>query len=626
MKKFIALGLAVCLISAGSALAQTVSYGDPNISGNPADNTEHWQEGWPVPMQVTTQDVKYEFDGKTLDIPFKLDGSRGTVYLVVYTKDANPQYDGGLGRGGPGQAILRASGLDTMVSVSAGQLFSEGDNFISWDGLDYHGNQVPAGDYEFFLFAMNDVDKPTYITNVGNVWTQIGFDAISDPPVLWWTPGGAGGGINKTVMGSELISNPSAWTNFEIPWMNERRGIEGTFWDLGSYAIDPQDPTIHYITNYEDEEDTPEGTFSTGLWRVKYDEAAGTILPDENWGGDADRGWMVLEGRLPTTAMTADARHPWQADDGYIYLSWRDADHEPLTPGILKIDRDGGEVADIIDMSDIYVQEQADGSLKVDGPFGLDVDERGFYATGYWQRPGSFPSSISLDGDILWVNQNGDGFGDRYTDEEAETLGLTQPTGLLAIHNTVGKFNMAMAAGMSKPYNAVVYGPDGAGLLKLVLPKRVSGITGETWWHATEDRTAGLYYGSAQSHLLHMPYDVEHGFITEGVSTAVEEVAQAELPEQFELVQNFPNPFNAETTIQFSVPDLGQALPTTLVVYNTAGQEIVTLVDQELDSGLYKATWDGRDALGNAVGTGVYLYTLKAGEQFSESKRMTLLK
>ncbi len=629
MRKILALALAAGLIMAGSALAQTVSYGDPNVtSNNPADNADHWRMGQPlVNLQIATQDVKYEFDGSRLNIPFTLNGSRATVYLVVYTKGANPQYAGGLGNGGPGGAVLRASGLDTMIFVSDGQLFPEGDNVITWDGVDWGGNPAGAGDYEFFLFGINDVDNPSHISSTGNVWTEFGWDNQSDPQVLWWTPGGAGGGIHKTILGTNFGENPGSEEVFDIPWMNERRGgIEGTFWDIGSYNVDPTDPNIHYATNYENEADTPEGTSSTGIWRLRYDPGAGTILPDEDWGGDTDRGWLVHEERLPNNAMTADARHPWQGDDGFLYVGWRDCCHEPLTPGILKIDRAGGEVADIIDMTDIYVVEQADGSFSVDGPFGIDIDERGFYTTGYWQRPGSFPASVTLEGDILWYNTNGDGFGDRYTDDEAAALGLDQPTGMMAIHNTVGKFHMAMAAGMSKPYNAVVYGPDGAGLLKLVTPKRATGITGETWWHATEDHTAGLYYSSAQGQQLHIPYDVEHGFISEGVQTVVEEVAAAALPTSYELKDNYPNPFNPETTIEFSIPDLGKAIPVTLTVYNTAGQEVARLADEELDAGFYKSTWDGLNAQGQPVGSGVYLYTLQIGQEFTESKQMTLLK
>ena len=508
----------LCLLCSTSILAQSVFYGDPNVSGNPAQNPSYWREGLPITLQITTQNAPYGFGGQPLDIPFTLEGSRATVRLAVYTKGANPQYPGGLGRGGPGNALLRASGIDTFIAVTEGRLFSEGDNVFSWDGLDYHGKPIPPGTYDFFLIGLNDVDKPTYISNSGNVWTQVGWDTSVDPPHIWWTPGNANGreAVNKSIWGSNYISNPRTWEKFAVPWMNERRGIEGTFWDIASYNIDPQDPTLHYALNYRNQDDSVDR--GTGIWRIKYDEAVGTLLPDENWGGDSDRGWLQWEGRLPSAAMTSDPHHPWLGDDGFLYVAWRDHLFKPYTPGILKIDRAAGEVVEIIDFSDIYVgpSEQPDGSFKINGPFGIDLDEERFYATGMWQDPGSYPSSTSLDGEIMWINQNGDGFTDRYTDDEAEARGLTQPTGLLSIHGSVGKWKLFMASGTSVPHKAELYGPDGAGLLKVFVPYSYFQHSGETWWHATEDKTAGLYWSSGQAHLMHSPFDVERGSIMPG--------------------------------------------------------------------------------------------------------------
>ena len=122
-----------------------------------------------------------------------------------------------------------------------------------------------------------------------------------------------------------------------------------------------------------------------------------------------------------------------------------------------------------------------------------------------WQNQGSFPSSVAHDGDILWINQNGDGFTDRFSDAEAEAMGLSQPTGLLSIHGSVGKWNLFMASGTSVPHKAELYGQDGAGLLKIYAPKSAFQHSGETWWHATEDKTAGLYWSSGQAYLMHSP-------------------------------------------------------------------------------------------------------------------------
>jgi len=106
--------------------------------------------------------------------------------------------------------------------------------------------------------------------------------------------------------------------------------------------------------------------------------------------------------------------------------------------------------------------------------------------------------------------------------------------------------------------------------------------------------------------------------------TAVEQVA-AETPDGFELEDAYPNPFNPETTIRFSVPQLGGAQQATLKIFDLSGQEIVRLVDETVGAGVYRAQWDGRDAQGRVVASGTYIYQLEIGS-FRNAKRMVLLK
>lgn len=92
------------------------------------------------------------------------------------------------------------------------------------------------------------------------------------------------------------------------------------------------------------------------------------------------------------------------------------------------------------------------------------------------------------------------------------------------------------------------------------------------------------------------------------------------------LGDNYPNPFNPETTIRIAIPNLGDPVRTTITVYNMTGQEIVRLVDEEMQAGAYEVTWDGRDAQGSSVASGVYMYRMEVGDLFSESKMMTFVK
>ncbi|MBN1482375.1 T9SS type A sorting domain-containing protein [candidate division KSB1 bacterium] len=93
-------------------------------------------------------------------------------------------------------------------------------------------------------------------------------------------------------------------------------------------------------------------------------------------------------------------------------------------------------------------------------------------------------------------------------------------------------------------------------------------------------------------------------------------------PADFKLAQNFPNPFNPSTTIEFSLPT---ATTAKLSVYNMLGQKVVTLADRSYQPGTYTGTWDGLDSSGRIVESGVYLYKLEA-ENFSLIKKMLLIK
>ncbi len=88
-----------------------------------------------------------------------------------------------------------------------------------------------------------------------------------------------------------------------------------------------------------------------------------------------------------------------------------------------------------------------------------------------------------------------------------------------------------------------------------------------------------------------------------------------------ELIGNFPNPFNPETSIKFN---LKKDSKVSLEVYNIKGQLIKTLIDEELSASSYNVVWDGKNNSGNHVSSGVYLYKLQADTQLSVRKCILL--
>jgi hypothetical protein len=112
------------------------------------------------------------------------------------------------------------------------------------------------------------------------------------------------------------------------------------------------------------------------------------------------------------------------------------------------------------------------------------------------------------------------------------------------------------------------------------------------------------------------------------ILTGVETVSY-DLPETYTLTQNFPNPFNPTTEIQFGVPHDSKVQ---LIIYDILGRKVRTLVDNSMAPGTYKTIWDGRDDNGLGVASGVYLYRIVAksssisGQDFVLTKKMILMK
>ena len=105
------------------------------------------------------------------------------------------------------------------------------------------------------------------------------------------------------------------------------------------------------------------------------------------------------------------------------------------------------------------------------------------------------------------------------------------------------------------------------------------------------------------------------------------ENANPELPEVFSLSQNYPNPFNPATTIKFQLPEKNgtATVRTVLRVYDILGRLVRTIVDEDMSPGFYTKQWDGLNDNGVGISSGVYFYSIMAGD-FRQTKKMLLIK
>jgi len=104
-------------------------------------------------------------------------------------------------------------------------------------------------------------------------------------------------------------------------------------------------------------------------------------------------------------------------------------------------------------------------------------------------------------------------------------------------------------------------------------------------------------------------------------TTAVEN--EESLPREFSLDYNYPNPFNPTTTIRYQLPERSTV---SLKVYNTLGQEVLTLVNEVQSAGAHSVIFDAKNNKNSySLASGVYFYRLQAGD-FMQTRKMILLK
>lgn len=94
------------------------------------------------------------------------------------------------------------------------------------------------------------------------------------------------------------------------------------------------------------------------------------------------------------------------------------------------------------------------------------------------------------------------------------------------------------------------------------------------------------------------------------------------LPETHNLSQNFPNPFNPNTTISYQLTSPGRV---NITIYNVLGQAVKTIVDEDKPQGEYSIVWDGKNNAGKNLASGTYFYQLRVGD-YTSTKKSLLLK
>ncbi len=136
----------------------------------------------------------------------------------------------------------------------------------------------------------------------------------------------------------------------------------------------------------------------------------------------------------------------------------------------------------------------------------------------------------------------------------------------------------------------------------------------DIYWYAVTAVYSGSY-GDAES------IDSEKAYGSGDVVTGVGDENQA-VPREFFISQNYPNPFNPFTMLSYGLP-IGSEVR--IDIFNVLGQRVVTLVDEYQNAGYKSVIWNGKDGSGSNVSSGIYFYTIEAGD-YRASKKMLLIK
>jgi|GEM_PF-3513562 len=112
------------------------------------------------------------------------------------------------------------------------------------------------------------------------------------------------------------------------------------------------------------------------------------------------------------------------------------------------------------------------------------------------------------------------------------------------------------------------------------------------------------------------------GVVVSPVTTSLGNEPQIGINNNFKLEQNYPNPFNPSTKIDYNVPSTNNVK---INIYNSNGELLRTLLNEEQNSGERSVTWNGKDSNGSIVSSGAYFYQIQVGE-LAAAKKMILLR
>jgi len=319
---------------------------------------------------------------------------------------------------------------------------------------------------------------------------------------------------------------------------------------------------------------------------------------------------------------------PWM---GRIYVTYHDAGSNPDLPGTITLTGAGNPALPGVADADVFIKYSDNGGATWSAPI-LVNGAIGDVKAQFW------PVVSVTDGGIVSVVYYEDVETDLDPANNLETnrgldgvAGRTRRSNRSSIVDTYAAFSTDGGVSFGTRVRVTDFSSNWSRTVSNIIPNYgdyIDAVSRETGLN-TVRVYATWADGRAQVDINADPAIVDmrpvpsaaYGFVditkTEGSNKYT-----AGVPKNFVLGQNYPNPFNPMTKIDYALPEAARV---ELRVYNLLGQEVRTLVDYEQPAGPHQIVWDGTDASGNSVASGIYFYKLKT-PSFLETKKMMFVK
>lgn len=268
------------------------------------------------------------------------------------------------------------------------------------------------------------------------------------------------------------------------------------------------------------------------------------------------------------------------------------------------------------------------GGNNEDHCFGMDVNDNGdIFLAGHTlsgtQNWDTYTLKINNNGVLIWANTIGNprGFNPEYIHDEAWDIKATNDGGCITIAGTgdeYDEYSECDGQDCSDIWNAylIKFSSDGnvsweKTFSSLDVSEEVIDWAGEAI-DLTNDGGAIIAIDNGQFGFLRV----------DNIQNMLLNKNEMQIPKNFRLNNNYPNPFNPSTNIPFSISNEDNV---SIIIYDVNGSRITELLNRYMPKGAYSINWNGKDERGSKVSAGVYLYSMKSGE-YQHTKKMILLK